>query len=166
MVARTKAEGRENDALQGCHRPDRGAARTTRSGSPERALLVPKGIEPRDLSDFEVERSASDEGVGVEVASLPTQELLQVDVQSRLQGADRDGAGGDPATDVRQEVVGVVEREGDSLVPTQHPTAANTQATNHPSPTLKAYLQWYAFFWCRERNMRPPHRCAPNEAGG
>jgi hypothetical protein len=42
-----------------------------------------------------------DEGVGVEVASLPTQELLQVDVQSRLKGADRDGAGADPATDVR-----------------------------------------------------------------
>jgi hypothetical protein len=115
MVARTKAEGRENDALQGCHRPDRGAARTTRSGSPERTLLLPKGIEPRDLSGFEFrdrqdiaeiglaeERSVSDEGVGVDVASLPTQELLQVDVQSRLKGADRDGAGADPATDVRQ----------------------------------------------------------------
>jgi hypothetical protein len=51
------------------------------------------------------------ETMGVKMAALPAQELLQVDVELRLKDPDSDGARADAATDIRQEVIGVIEVE-------------------------------------------------------
>src|SRR6476660_560249 len=56
-----------------------------------------------------------DEAVGVEFAALPAEELLQIDVELRLKDSDCDGPGPDPATDIRQKIVGVVERNSDAV---------------------------------------------------
>ena len=52
--------------------------------------------------------------MGVEFASLPAQKLLQIDVERRLKNSDSDGARSDSATDIRQKVVGIVERKSDA----------------------------------------------------
>jgi hypothetical protein len=51
--------------------------------------------------------------VGVKFASLPSHELLQIEVELRLKDSDRDRTGSDPAADVGQKIVGIVE--GDAV---------------------------------------------------
>src|SRR5262249_23615873 len=95
----------------------------------EGVLLVPEGIEPSDRSGFEIrngediveiclteKRPMGDEAMGVKFATLPSRELVQVEVELRLKNPDRDGARSDPATDVGEEIVGIVEGEGDAVV--------------------------------------------------
>src|SRR5258708_15741576 len=94
----------------------------------EGVLLVPERIEPRDRSGFEVRNreniievgrtekgSVGDEAVSVKFAALPSQELLQIEIELRLKDSDRDRAGSDPAADVGQKIVGIVEGEGDAV---------------------------------------------------
>src|SRR5262249_39924865 len=94
----------------------------------EGVLLVPKRIEPRDRSGFEVrdreniveirgteQRPMGDEAVGVKFAALPSHELLQIEGELRLKAPDGDGARSDPATDVGEKIVGIVESEGDAV---------------------------------------------------
>ena len=49
--------------------------------------------------------------MGVEFASLPAHKLFQIDVERRLKNTDSDAAGFDSAMDIRQKVVGIVERK-------------------------------------------------------
>jgi len=56
-----------------------------------------------------------DEAVGVKFAALPSHELLQIEVELRLKNPDRDGARPDPAADIGQKIVGIVEGEGDAV---------------------------------------------------
>src|SRR5262249_35920975 len=71
----------------------------------EGVLLVPKRIEPSDRPGFEIrnreniveirgteKRPVGDEPVSVKFAALPSQKLLQVEVELRLKHSDRDGA--------------------------------------------------------------------------
>src|SRR5262249_20465009 len=94
----------------------------------ESVLFVPKRIEPRHRSGFEIrnreniveirgteERPVDDEAVGVKFATLPSQELLQIEIELWLKHPDGDGAGPDPAADIRQKIVGIVEGEGDAV---------------------------------------------------
>src|SRR5262249_55612066 len=94
----------------------------------EGVLLVPEGIEPSDRSSLEIrngeniveicrteKRPVGDEAVGVKFATLPSHELLQIEIELRLKHPDRDGAGPDPAAHIGQKIVGIVEGEGDAV---------------------------------------------------
>src|SRR5437763_14637645 len=53
--------------------------------------------------------------VRVEVAALPSDELLRIDVELRLKNSDADGAPPDPAAHIREKIVRVVEGECDAF---------------------------------------------------
>src|SRR6202023_2586817 len=50
--------------------------------------------------------------------------LFQIDVERRLKNPDSDGAGFDSAMDIRQKVVGIVERKSDAIAIEIRPQAA------------------------------------------
>src|ERR1700682_4491603 len=103
----------------------------------EGVLFVPKRIEPRHGSSFEIRdgqniaeirrtesRPVGDEGMGVEFASLPAHKLFQIDVERWLKNPDSDGAGFDSDMDIRQKVIGIVERKSDAMALEIRPQSA------------------------------------------
>jgi hypothetical protein len=93
----------------------------------EGILLIPKRVEPRDRSGFQIghrqevaevsrteKRAVGDERVGVKVAAVPSGELAQIEFERRLKCAEADGATSDPAMDIGEKIVGVVEGECDA----------------------------------------------------
>lgn len=87
-----------------------------------------KRIEPRDRPCFEVRdgediskvcrtecRPMRDKAVGVKMAALPPHELSQIEVELRLKRAESDATTPDPATNVREEIVGIIKGECDAV---------------------------------------------------
>src|SRR6516225_534516 len=87
-------------------------------------LFVPEGIEARDRTGFQVgdseniaeigwteKRPMGDEAVSVELATLPAEELLQIEIDLRLKNSDPDGARANSAADIGEKVVGIIQRD-------------------------------------------------------
>ena len=93
----------------------------------------------------------------MDAASLPTQELLQVDVHLRLKDADRHAAGADAATHIGKKVVGVVEGEDDAFALEVRP---------QPAPIAgQAGLTGFGLL-VRPLCLRPSGRCDMSNRAG
>jgi hypothetical protein len=137
----------------------------------EGILLIPKRVEPRDRTGFQIghcqkvaevgrteEWAVRDEPMGVEVAAVPSGKLAQIEVERRLKRAETDGASSNPAADVRQEIVGIVESERDTVALERGPQAAPITAQRRSGPEI---VRW---------RLRPRRRAdasrAAREQGG
>ena len=100
-------------------------------------LLVPERVEPRHRSRFDVrhgqdvaeivraeERTVGDESVDVDQPALPSCKLLQVEIELRLDGAERDRAGLDPTADVSKEIGSVGQRKRNAVALEVRPQAS------------------------------------------
>jgi len=56
-----------------------------------------------------------DEAVSVELATLPAEELLQIEIELRLKNSDPDGARTNSAADIGEKVVGIIQRDVDAV---------------------------------------------------
>src|SRR5262249_17811915 len=96
-------------------------------------------------------RPVRDEAVGVEFAAVPAHQLLQIEIELRLKDSDANGAGPDPAANIGQKVVGIVERDGDAVA---------LEIRAHPTPIAGQGRRRGGWGWFRAVAFRPGARAA------
>ena len=109
------------------------------------------------------ERTVGDESVDVHEPALPSRKLLQVEIELRLDGAEPDRAGLDPAADIGQEIGGVGQRKGDAVALEIGPQACpNPPSGTSDPPELDCPRGSPGSTpWSQACSMRRPRRIAP-----